>query len=180
MRDVVTKQRRLSLAGCSPRIIPVPLYQSLCMSRMYPLWKLSCQSYFGSTRNLKPYNYPLGHLTHWGRVAHICVSKLTIIGSDNGLMPCRRQTIIWNNAGILLIRTSGTNFSEIVSQIHAFSFKKMHLKMSSAKWRSFCLGLNVLNSGKRTLHQVLWNADNCGHICQYKALFGSCQMMCDL
>ena len=26
------------------------------------------------------------------------------IGSDNGLSPVRRQTIIWNNAGILLIR----------------------------------------------------------------------------
>ena len=83
-------------------------------------------------------------LTHWGRVTHICVSKLTIIGSDNGLSPGRRQAIIWTNAGILLIRTLGTNFSEILSAIHAFSFKKMHLKMSSAKWRPFCLGLNVL------------------------------------
>ena len=26
-----------------------------------------------------------------------------------------------------------------------FSFKKMRLKMSSGKWRQFCLGLNVLN-----------------------------------
>ena len=26
-------------------------------------------------------------LTHWGRETHICVSKLTIIGSDNGLSP---------------------------------------------------------------------------------------------
>ena len=43
-------------------------------------------------------------LTHWGRVTHICVSKLTIIGSDNGLSPGRRQAIIWVNAGILIIR----------------------------------------------------------------------------
>ena len=56
---------------------------------------------------------------------HICVSKLTIIGSDNGLSPGRRQGIIWNNAGILLIWTLGTNFSEILSDIRAFSFKKM-------------------------------------------------------
>ena len=83
-------------------------------------------------------------LTHWGRVTHICVSKLSIIGSDNGLSPGRRQPIIWTNAGILLIRTLGINFSEILSEIHAFSFKKMHLKMSSAKRRPFCLGLNVL------------------------------------
>ena len=84
-------------------------------------------------------------LTHWGRVTHICVSRITNIGSDNGLSPGRRQAIIWTNVGILLIRTLGTNFSEILSEIHTFSFKKMHLKMSSAKWRPFCLGLNVLN-----------------------------------
>ena len=53
-------------------------------------------------------------LTHWGRVTHICVSELTIIGSDNGLSPGRRQAIIWTNAGILLIRTLGTNVSEIL------------------------------------------------------------------
>ena len=83
-------------------------------------------------------------LTHWGRVTHICVSELTIIGPDNGLSPGRRQAIIWTNAGILLIGPLGTNFNEILIEIHTFSFKKMHLKMSSAKWRPFCLGLNVL------------------------------------
>ena len=83
-------------------------------------------------------------LSHWGRVTHICVSKLTSIGSDNGLSPCRRQAIMWTNAGILLIRTIWTNVSEILSEIRASSFKKMDLKMSSAKWRPFCLGLNVL------------------------------------
>ena len=83
-------------------------------------------------------------LTHWGRVTHICVSKLTIIGSDNGLAPDRRQAIIWTNAGLLLIGPLGTNFSEILIEILAFSFKKTRLKVSSAKRRPFCLGLNVL------------------------------------
>ena len=87
---------------------------------------------------------PEVYLTNWGRVTHICVSKLTIIDSDNGLSSDRRQAIIWTNAGILLIRTSGTNFSEISSEIHTFSFKKMHSKMSFAKWRPFCLGLGEL------------------------------------
>ena len=87
-------------------------------------------------------DYPL---THWGRVTHICVSKLTIIGSINGLSPGRRQAIIWTNAGILLIWTLGTHFSEILSKIHIFSFKKIHFKMSSGKRRPFCLGLNELN-----------------------------------
>ena len=56
----------------------------------------------------------------------------------------RRQAIIWTNAGILVIGPLWTNFSEILIDIHTFSFKKMHLKMSSAKWRPFCLGPNVL------------------------------------
>ena len=81
-------------------------------------------------------------------MTHICISKLTIIGLNNGLSPGRcqaiiwtnagillirtlvawsLQAIIWTNAGILLIRTLGTNSSEILSEIHAFSFKKMHL-----------------------------------------------------
>ena len=79
-------------------------------------------------------------------MTHICVSKLTIISSDNGLSPGRRQAIIWTNAGILSIEPLGTNFSEILIEIHTFSFKKMHLKMSSGKWRPFCLDLNVLTA----------------------------------
>ena len=75
---------------------------------------------------------------------HICVSKLTIIGLDNGLSPGRRQAIVRTNAGILLIGPLGTNFSEMLIGIQAFSFKKMHLKMSSTKLRPFCLGLDVL------------------------------------
>ena len=50
---------------------------------------------------------------YWGRVTHICASKLIIIGSDNGLAPDRRQAIISTTAGILLIWPLGTNFSEI-------------------------------------------------------------------
>ena len=83
-------------------------------------------------------------LPHWGRVTHICVSELSIIGSDNGLSPGRRQAIILTNGGILLIRTSGRNFSEILSEVHTFSFKKMLLNRSSRKWWPFCLGFNVL------------------------------------
>ena len=93
------------------------------------------------------HNYKLWNkifLTHWGRVTHICVGNLTIIGPDNGLSPGRRQAIIWTNARILLIGPLGTNFSENLIKILTFSFTKMRLKVSSAKWRPFCLGLNVL------------------------------------
>ena len=78
-------------------------------------------------------------LTHWGRVMHICIGKLIIIGSDNGLAPSRRQAIIWTNDEILLITPLGTNFSGILIGNQTSSFMKMHLKMSSAKWRPFWL-----------------------------------------
>ena len=78
-------------------------------------------------------------------MTHICVSRLTITGSDNGLSPGRRQAIIWTNAGILLFGPLGANFSENLIEILTFSFTKVRLKVSSAKWRPFCLGLNVLN-----------------------------------
>ena len=85
------------------------------------------------------------YLTYWGRVTHICVGNdLTAIGSDNGVSSGWRQAINWTNAGILLIGPLGTNFSEILIQLVAFAFKKMHLKVSIAKWRLYCLGINVL------------------------------------
>ena len=92
------------------------------------------------------HNYGVSLLTHWGRVTHLCISELSIIGSDNGLSPGRRQVIIWTNAGILLVGPLRTNFSEILVKIHTFSFSKIHLKMSSVKWRPFCPGLNVLSA----------------------------------
>ena len=78
---------------------------------------------------------------------HICIVTNINIGSDNGLSPGQHQAIIWTNAGTLLIRPFGTNFSKILIKIYTFSFKKMHLKMSSGKWRPSCLGLNVLTTG---------------------------------
>ena len=68
---------------------------------------------------------PSSCLIHKGRVTPICVSKLTIIVSDNGLLPGWRQSIIWTNDGMLLIGPMGINFSEILIKIHTFSFKKM-------------------------------------------------------
>ena len=84
-------------------------------------------------------------LTHSGRVTHICVGNLTIIGSDDDLSPGRRHAITWTNVGILLIGPLGTHISEMLIEIHTFSFKKIHLKMLSGKWRPFCLGLSVLS-----------------------------------
>ena len=74
-------------------------------------------------------------------MTHVCVSKLTIIGSDTALSPGRRQAMIWTDAGISLIGPLWTNFNKILIEIHTFLFSKMYLKMSSVKCR---LGLNVL------------------------------------
>ena len=66
-------------------------------------------------------------------MTHICVSDITIIGSDNGLSPGQRQAIIWNNTGILLFGPLGTNFSEslidrnfyIIIQENAFEKRRL-------------------------------------------------------
>ena len=93
-------------------------------------------------------------------MTHICVGNLTIIGSDNGLSPGRRQAITWTNVGILLIGPLGTNFSEMLIKIHTFSLKEINLKMSSGNWRPFCLGLNVLSDwGANELYRVTYICD---------------------
>ena len=56
---------------------------------------------------------------------YICVSKLAIIGSDDGLSPGRRQAVIWTNSRILLIGPQGTNFNEILIEVHTFPLKKI-------------------------------------------------------
>ena len=83
------------------------------------------------------FSIQFSNLTHWGRVTHICIGKLTIIGSDYGLPPGWCQAIIWTSARILLIGTLRTNFREILIEIQIISFRKMPLKMSSGKWRPF-------------------------------------------
>ena len=104
------------------------------------------------------YHYPIIFrmhfvtLNYWGRVTHISVSKLIIIGSDNGLSPGQSQSIIWTNAVILLIGSLETNSNEILIEFHTFSFTMMYLKMSR-KWRSFCLSPNVLT--------VIWWFGSC-------------------
>ena len=104
------------------------------------IWKWCLQ-------NIRHFCLNFTMLTHWGRVTHIYVSILAIIGSNNGLSPGRRQAIIWINAGKLLIGPLGTKFSEISIEIHTFSFRKMHLKMLSAKYPDIFVWLQYVNPG---------------------------------
>ena len=110
------------------------------------VWLDICARFDARVQNFQWYKSQtsIDSLVHWGRVMHICVSKETLIRSDNSLSPGLCQAIIWTNVGILLIRTLGTNLSEISSEIQAFSFTKMHLKILSAKWRQFYSSLNAL------------------------------------
>ena len=110
--------------------------------------------------------WPPSVLTHWGRVTHICVSKLTIIGSDNGLSPGWRQAIIYTNAGLISIRPLGTHFSESLIKIQNLSFTKMHLKISAAKWQPSCCGLNVLKVHFHVTQAVMCTGTFALRICQ--------------
>ena len=101
-------------------------------------------------------------------MAHICVSNLTIIGSNNGLSPGWRQAIIWTNDGQLLIGPLGTNFSEILIEILTFSIKKMRLKVSSWKWRPFYLGRDKMAAIFQT---TLSNAFSCMKMLEFRLKF---------
>ena len=82
----------------------------------------------------------LAEVINWCRVTHTCVSKLIIIGSDNGLSPGRRQAIIWTNAGILLIAPLGINFSKVLIIKDVFGY--VVWKMAAILSRSQCVKWN--------------------------------------
>ena len=71
---------------------------------------------------------------------------VSAFGSGNGLSPFRCQAITGTNGDLLSIGTLGINFSEILIEILTFSFKKMRLNMSSAKWLPFCSGGDELTN----------------------------------
>ena len=119
---------------------------------------------------------------------YIFVSKYTIIGSDNGLVPnglvpTRWWAIICTNDRTLLIWPLGTGFSEILKKIHIFSFNKMCLKISSATCWPFYLSLNVLNTScfvwptlspdKITIKALTWKSPILSsHTNEYQILYG--------
>ena len=82
--------------------------------------------------HFQPFCSSFSALTHWGWVTHMCFSKLTIIGSDNGLSPGRCQAVIWTNAGMLLIGPLGTNFSDILILLSHFHSRKC---ISNVVWK---------------------------------------------
>ena len=104
-------------------------------------------------------------------MTHIYVGKLTIIGSDNGLSPGRRQANISTNAGILFIRPLGTNFNEILIEIHIFSFKKIPFenvvwKMASILSRPQCVNRMCLKYDSKEGMKIILASSLCLHILQ--------------
>ena len=73
---------------------------------------------------------------------------------DNGLLPGRRQVIIWNNITILSTGPLGTNFNYILIEIHICSPEKIHLNMSSGKWRPFCHGTTFCTALKSCFNEL--------------------------
>ena len=76
---------------------------------------------------------------------------------------------IWTNAWILLIGTLGTNFSEILIEIYTFHSRKCIWICRLHKWRTFCLGPNVLNfilsaaaKSNKALRVYMFNRVWCG------------------
>ena len=76
-----------------------------------------------------------------------------IFGSDNGLSPVRHQAIIWTNAGILLIRNLGTNFSEILN-IQENTFENVVCEMATILYRPKCANCSVWSQSNDTLWSV--------------------------
>ena len=94
-------------------------------------------------------------LTRQGRVTHICVSKLTIIGSNNSLSPGQCKAIIWTSAGKLSIRPLGTNFSEIIIKIYIF-IKKNAFEIVVRKLVAILSRPQFVNDQALQGHQQPW------------------------
>ena len=119
------------------RMVGIMNIISLCVELFQSSWYLKQWMKYWWPRFTHDTGVMYCYLTHWGRVTHTCIDNPSINGSDNGLLSSRRKDIIWTNDRILLIGSLETNFSEILIEIHTFSFKKMYLKISSGNTGHF-------------------------------------------
>ena len=78
------------------------------------------------------------------RDLYIHVYQWTRTDSDHGLLPVWYQCITWTNEDLLSVWHSGKPSNQIWIEIWKSSFKKMLLKMWSAKWQPYCSGPKVL------------------------------------
>ena len=96
--------------GLNVLLVQLPIsrnHRNVKATHRWPLWREST-------------HHRCISVTYWCRVTYICVSKIIIVGSDNGLSPAWHHAIIWNNAKILLLVPLEINFNEIVVDIDIF------------------------------------------------------------
>ena len=89
-------------------------------------------------------------------MAHICVNKLDVIGSSNGLSPVRRQAVVWINDDLLLIGPLEIIFGEIAIKITSTFIQEDAFENVVCETGLFCFGLIVFQACKFTaLYGVL-------------------------
>ena len=122
----------------------------------------------------------ISSLTHWGRVMNICTGNLTIVGSDNGLSPGRCQAITWTNIGIFFIGPLGTNFSEMLNEMHTFSlknpFENVVCKMAAILSRPQCVKALEDRHSSSTSEIAVWRWESIKLWCVDNTLV---HLMCD-
>ena len=96
---------------------------------------ITCKAYFQANMQRT-----LNGLTHWGRVMHICICKLTIIGSDNGLVTSHYLNQWWN----IVNRTLGNKLQWNLNRNLYILIQGNALQNVVWKWRPFCLSFNEL------------------------------------
>ena len=110
----------------------------------------------------KAHNHLLPHLTPWGRVTHICVGKLTIIGSDNGLSPGWRLAIICtkycNIVNLTLRNKLQWNFNRNWNIfIQENVFENIVCEMASIMCRPQCVNILTPSLQESDLPKVVWH-----------------------
>ena len=113
--------------------------------------------------------------THWGRVTHICVSKVNIIGSDNGLSaPSHYLNHCWNIVNRTLRNKLQWNFNQnlyIFIQENAFDnvVCKIGAILSRRQWATK-LRIKCSKTTKRLIFGI---SQKCPSICEMPPLFGT-------
>ena len=93
-------------------------------------------------------------LTHWGRVTHICVSKLTSIGSDNGLSVRNKHQWNFNRNSYIFIQEN--RFECVVWKMAAILSRPQCVKMIAILQKNtFCCEL---------FYHMIWIIDMFGKV----------------
>ena len=106
-----------NLAGTSAALLPSCLLNFRAIRPLqHPISRLRGFTRFGGKTSYRLVNRGPGGSTYYLIEAKWCIYasiNYANFGSDNGLSPVRRQSIIWTNAGILKAGALRTYFSQI-------------------------------------------------------------------